>query len=78
MARTTPASSNTPAVASLTDDSVLKNSENESGEVTIYPLKSYLDGKEIRHAGGDGYKSPKHDAVQLIAAGLATETEPQA
>jgi hypothetical protein len=45
----------------------------DTGEITIYPLRSYLDGKEVRRAGGKGYKSPKHDAVSLIAAGLATD-----
>jgi len=51
---------------------------DDKGEVTIYPLRSYLDGKEIRRAGGKGYKSPKHDAVSLIAAGLATDKKPKA
>ncbi len=50
----------------------------EGSLVTIYPLRSYLDGKEIRRAGGQGYKSAKHDAVSLIAAGLATDKEPKA
>ena len=49
----------------------------DSNEVMIYPLRSYLDGKEIRRAGGKGYKSPKHNAVSLIAAGLATEKAPK-
>jgi hypothetical protein len=49
-----------------------------TAEVTIYPLRSYLDGKEVRRAGGGGYKSPKHDAVSLIAAGLATDKKPKA
>ena len=53
-------------------------SADDKGEVTIYPLRSYLDGKEIRRAGGKGYKSPKHDAVSLIAAGLATDKKPKA
>jgi hypothetical protein len=50
----------------------------DTAEVTIYPLRSYLDGKEVRRAGGKGYKSPKHDAVSLIAAGLATDKKPKA
>lgn len=49
----------------------------DSSEITIYPLRSYLDGKEVRRAGGKGYKSPKHDAVSLIAAGLATDKAPK-
>jgi hypothetical protein len=44
----------------------------------IYPLRSYLDGKEIRRRGGAGYLSPKHDATSLIASGLATDTDPKA
>ena len=51
---------------------------DEKGELTIYPLRSYLDGAEVRRAGGSGYKSPKHDAVSLIAAGLATDKKPKA
>lgn len=47
-----------------------------SGEILIYPVRSYLDGKEIRQAGGQGYRSAKHDAVSLIAAGLATDKKP--
>lgn len=52
--------------------------DGEGTLVTIYPLRSYLDGKEIRRAGGQGYKSAKHDAVSLIAAGLATDKNPKA
>lgn len=50
---------------------------DDKGELTIYPLRSYLDGKEIRRAGGEGYRSPKHDAASLIAAGLATDKNPK-
>ena len=55
------------AAAAVQQDSML----------TIYPLRSYLDGKDIKRAGGEGYKSPKHDAVLLIAKGLATQTDPK-
>lgn len=48
------------------------------GTITIYPVRSYLDGKEIKRAGGEGYKSPKHEATQLIAKGLATDKKPKA
>ncbi|MDU8357987.1 hypothetical protein [Pseudomonas syringae group sp. J309-1] len=51
--------------------------DDEGNLITIYPLRSYLDGKEIRRAGGEGYKSAKHDAVSLIAAGLATDQKPK-
>jgi hypothetical protein len=47
-------------------------------QVVIYPVRSYLDGKEIRQAGGAGYASPKHEALLLIAKGLATDTDPKA
>lgn len=50
----------------------------DSNEIMIYPVRSYLDGKEIRRAGGEGYKSPKHDAVSLVTAGLATDKKPKA
>jgi hypothetical protein len=49
----------------------------DGSEIMIYPVRSYLDGKEIRRAGGEGYKSPKHDAVSLVAAGLATDKKPK-
>ncbi len=49
----------------------------QNSMLTIYPLRSYLDGKDIKRAGGEGYKSPKHDAVLLIAKGLATQTNPK-
>lgn len=42
-------------------------------QLVIYPIRSYLDGKEIRQAGGVGYASPKHEALLLIAKGLATD-----
>ena len=51
--------------------------EQQDSMLTIYPLRSYLDGKDIKRAGGEGYKSPKHDAVMLIAEGLATQTDPK-
>ena len=47
-------------------------------QIVIYPVRSYLDGKEIRQAGGEGYASPKHEALLLIAKGLATEIDPRA
>lgn len=56
---------------------VVALADAEGTLVTIYPLRSYLDGKEIRRAGGEGYKSAKHDAVSLIAAGLATDKKPK-
>ncbi|HKS13898.1 MAG TPA: hypothetical protein VJS90_12765 [Pseudomonas sp.] len=62
-----------PGSAALTGSST-----PDDAQITIYPIRSYLDGKEIRRAGGEGYKSPKHDAVSLIAAGLATDKDPKA
>ena len=47
-------------------------------QIVIYPIRSYLDGKEIRQAGGVGYASPKHEALLLIAKGLATDQKPGA
>ena len=52
--------------------------EEKDSCIIIYPLRSYLDGKEVKRAGGEGYKSPKHDANLLIAKGLATDTNPKA
>ncbi|KAI2693134.1 hypothetical protein [Pseudomonas sp. TNT3] len=51
---------------------------NSGNQIVIYPVRSYLDGKEIRQAGGVGYASPKHEALLLIAKGLATDTDPRA
>ena len=51
---------------------------NSSNQIVIYPVRSYLDGKEIRQAGGVGYASPKHEALLLIANGLATDIDPRA
>jgi len=70
----------TDATVAIPDAGALEAELTEASttaEVTIYPLRSYLDGKEVRRAGGDGYKSPKHDAVSLIAAGLATDKKPK-
>lgn len=62
---------------SLSADAASSEADGEgSGDILIYPVRSYLDGKEIRHAGGEGYRSAKHDAVSLIAAGLATDKKP--
>lgn len=71
----------TDAASAGSDETALEGLSSEGGktaEITIYPLRSYLDGKEVRRAGGAGYKSPKHDAVSLIAAGLATDKNPKA
>lgn len=55
------------------------DADSTSGnQMVIYPVRSYLDGKEIRQAGGAGYASPKHEALLLIAKGLATDTDPKA
>lgn len=66
----------TDATVAIVDAGTLEaelTEASKTADVTIYPLRSYLDGKEVRRAGGEGYKSPKHDAVSLIAAGLATD-----
>lgn len=74
----TAASLTTLAASAATGDQLQSDGVAEDGnEVMIYPVRSYLDGKEIRRAGGKGYKSPKHDAVSLVAAGLATDKKPK-
>lgn len=77
---TTVQASSNPSAASAESDVLEggKSVEGATAEITIYPLRSYMDGKEIRRAGGAGYKSAKHDAVSLIAAGLATDKNPKA
>lgn len=66
------------AAAAAVDQLQADGAAEDGNEIMIYPLRSYLDGKEIRRAGGEGYKSPKHDAVSLVAAGLATDKKPKA
>lgn len=66
------------AAAAAGDQSQTDGAAEDGNEIMIYPVRSYLDGKEIRRAGGEGYKSPKHDAVSLVAAGLATDKKPKA
>jgi hypothetical protein len=75
----TAASSTTALDASAATEAQLQSDSvaEDGNEVMIYPVRSYLDGKEIRRAGGKGYKSPKHDAVSLVAAGLATDKKPK-
>ena len=74
----TAASLTTLDASAATGEQLQSNDVAEDGnEVMIYPVRSYLDGKEIRRAGGKGYKSPKHDAVSLVAAGLATDKKPK-
>lgn len=51
--------------------------DNRDGSITIWPLRSYLDQGEVRRAGGRGYRATRHYANQLIALGLATDSEPQ-
>jgi hypothetical protein len=63
--------------AAAADQLQADGAADDGNEIMIYPLRSYLDGKEIRRAGGKGYKSPKHDAVSLVAAGLATDKKPK-
>ncbi|MGA9222781.1 MAG: hypothetical protein WBZ57_16460 [Pseudomonas graminis] len=66
------------AAAAAGDQLQTEGAAEDGNEIMIYPVRSYLDGKEIRRAGGEGYKSPKHDAVSLVAAGLATDKKPKA
>jgi hypothetical protein len=66
------------AAAAAGDQLQADGAAEDGNEIMIYPVRSYLDGKEIRRAGGEGYKSPKHDAVSLVAAGLATDRKPKA
>ena len=64
-----------PAVDSPT---LTLSTADVDNQIVIYPIRSYLDGKEIRQAGGVGYASPKHEALLLIAKGLATDQKPGA
>ncbi|VVP78556.1 hypothetical protein [Pseudomonas fluorescens] len=63
----------------VVDSSLLSlGAADADNQLVIYPIRSYLDGKEIRQAGGVGYASPKHEALLLIAKGLATDQKPGA
>lgn len=74
-----PSDSSAMDIAALDARAITATSEQASdNSIMIYPLRSYLDGKEIRRRGGAGYLSPKHDATSLIAAGLATDKDPRA
>lgn len=50
--------------------------ETNPSEVTIYPLRSYMDAGEIKRRGGPGYTVPKRHADALIAQRVASTTKP--
>lgn len=50
--------------------------EKSPSEVTIYPLRSYMDGGEIKRRGGPGYSVPKRHADALIAQRVASTKKP--
>lgn len=47
-----------------------------ASEVIIYPLRSYMDGGEIKRRGGPGYAVPKRHADALIAQRVASAEKP--
>ena len=67
-----------PLIPQASDADADGDAASSGNQMVIYPVRSYLDGKEIRQAGGAGYASPKHEALLLIAKGLATDTDPKA
>ncbi len=50
--------------------------EKSASEVTIYPLRSYMDAGEIKRRGGPGYAAPKRHADALIAQRVASIKKP--
>ena len=49
----------------------------DEGGVTLWPLRSYLDQGEVKRAGGKPYQATRYQATQLIAKGLASDSEPR-
>ncbi len=67
--------------ASVADSSsetveAVASSETNPSEVTIYPLRSYMDAGEIKRRGGPGYTVPKRHADALVAQRVASTTNP--
>ncbi len=67
--------------ASVADSSsetveAVASSETNHAEVTIYPLRSYMDAGEIKRRGGPGYTVPKRHADALVAQRVASTTNP--
>lgn len=67
--------------ASVADSSsetveAVASSETNPAEVTIYPLRSYMDAGEIKRRGGPGYTVPKRHADALVAQRVASTTNP--
>lgn len=52
-------------------------SEKNTSEVTIYPLRSYMDGGEIKRRGGPGYTVARRHADVMVAQGLAATEKPR-
>ena len=71
-----------PRKAALTPESASEvpqtsdQPEKNTSEVTIYPLRSYMDGGEIKRRGGPGYTAPKRHADALIAQRVASADKP--
>ena len=66
--------SDSPAVTEV--GSVIVESAQGS-MITVYPLRTYLDGKEMRRAG-EPYQVAKHEAAVLKAKKLVSDEEPKA
>jgi len=67
--------------ASVADSSsetveAVASSETNPSEVTIYPLRSYMDAGEIKRRGGPGYTVQKRHADALVAQRVASTTNP--
>lgn len=56
---------------------IADQTEKNASEVTVHPLRSYMDGGEIKKRGGPGYSVPKRHADALIAQGVASANKPE-
>lgn len=56
---------------------IADQTEKNASEVTVYPLRSYMDGGEIKKRGGPGYSVPKRHADALISHGVASANKPE-
>ncbi|MPQ68332.1 MULTISPECIES: hypothetical protein [unclassified Pseudomonas] len=73
----TSASDDQGALSSLIQSTSQAPTSVDEGGVILWPLRSYLDQGEVKRAGGKPYQAARYQAAQLIAKGLATDSEPR-
>ena len=68
--------SESDSCAAVGNDAQASTEKTQSSEVTVYPLRTYLDGKDMRRVG-EPYQVAKHEAAVLKAKKLATDEKPK-